>query len=231
MQEASGMLQNRETRKPTVFVVDDDTSIRNALCLLLKSVGLSVEPHASAQEFLGSYDPSMPGCLVLDLRMPGLSGLELQEELSRRAISLPVIFITGHGDVSAAVQAMKAGAVDFVEKPFSDQFFLDTIQRAVARDQRMRKRQADSQQTADRLEALTPREREVTGLVVKGKASKQIAAELHISQKTVEVHRMHIMEKLGARSVVDVVRTVLGAQMHPGGNGHAREQKQVACVQ
>ncbi len=223
------MIQHPDKTKPTVFVVDDDTSIRSALCLLLKSVGLNVEAHSSAQEFLGSYNPLVPGCLVLDLRMPGLSGLELQEELSKREVSIPVIFITGHGDVSVAVQAMKAGAVDFVEKPFSDQFLLDTIQRAVTRDRQVRKSRADSEQTAERLEALTPREREVTGLVVKGKASKQIAAELHISQKTVEVHRMHIMEKLGARSVVDVVRTVLGAQMTPGGNG--RSQKQVACVQ
>ncbi len=216
-------MHDLETTRPTVFVIDDDASIRNALHLLIKSVGLTVETHASGRQFLNDFDPTTPGCLVLDLRMPGMSGLELQEELHRRGISIPVIFITGHGDVPAAVRAMKAGAADFVEKPFSDQFLLDTIQRAIAQDTQMRKRWADAERARDRLETLTPREREVANLVVAGKASKQIAAELRISQKTVEVHRLHIMEKLGVGCVVDLVRMVFAARMCPAGTGHRRE--------
>jgi len=199
----------------TVFVVDDDASIRNALRLLLTSVDLNVETYSSGREFLESYNPMVPACLVLDLRMPDMSGLELQEELLMRDVDIPVVFITGHGDVPVATQAMKAGAMDFVEKPFSDQFLLDAIQRAIAQAEMTHQRRVQFEDVKRRLEALTMREREVMDLVVAGKASKQIAAELYISQKTVEVHRLHIMQKLGARCVADLVRTVLGARSCP----------------
>ncbi len=198
--------------KQTVFVVEDDPSVRKALALLIQSVGLDVRTYESGFGFLGEYDPSVPGCLILDLRMPKLSGLEVQQELLTRGIDLPIVFITGHGDVKVAVQALKRGAVDFVEKPFSDQLLLDAVQRAIELDCEARARHAGVQDMEVRLSALTPREREITEMVVDGKASKQIARELDISQKTVEVHRSHIMKKVKARCVADLVRMVLAVR-------------------
>lgn len=200
---------------PTVFVVDDDASVRKALQLLIKSVGLNAETFDSGHEFLRNYSPEMRGCLILDLRMPKLSGLELQDELLKQGIDIPVVFITGHGDVSVAVQALKKGAVDFVEKPFSDQLLLDAVQRAIIQDEQRRERRAKIEDIEERLQTLTSREREVMQLVVAGKVSKLIASELHISKKTVEVHRSHIMKKLGAKCVADLVRMVLGASVIP----------------
>jgi two-component system response regulator FixJ len=189
----------------TVFVVDDDPSIRRALTRLIQSVGLAVEAFGSAQEFLQACDPERAGCLVLDIRMPQLSGLDLQQMLSSRNIELPIIFITGHGDVPTSVRAMKAGAMDLIQKPFQDQELLDAIQRAIARDAELRKRRAEHDSAAKRASLLTPREREVFSLVVSGMMNKEIAAKLGISEKTIKVHRARVMEKMQARSVAELV--------------------------
>jgi two-component system response regulator FixJ len=189
----------------TVFVVDDDPSIRRALTRLIQSVGLSVESYASAQEFLQACDAERAGCLVLDIRMPQLSGLDLQQMLASHNIELPIIFITGHGDVPTSVRAMKAGALDLIQKPFQDQELLDAIQRAIARDLELRKRRAEHTSAARRAALLTPREREVFCLVVAGMMNKEIAAKLGISEKTIKVHRARVMEKMQARSVAELV--------------------------
>lgn len=195
----------------TVFVVDDDEAVRESIQLLVESAGLAVEVFASARAFLESYDPGRHGCLVTDIRMPGMSGLELQEHLAASGVTLPVIVLTGHGDVPAAVRALKAGAVDFVEKPFQPQALLDLIGQAIDRDSRIREASAREAAVAERLESLTPREREVMELVVAGKANKVIAAELDISERTVELHRGRIMRKMKVRSLADLMRLVLGA--------------------
>ena len=197
--------------EPTVFVVDDDPAVLRGLRLLVKSVKLNVETYLSAQEFLDSYDPARPGCLVLDMRMPGMSGLELQEILRTRNISIPVIIITGYGKVPAAVQAMKKGAVDFLEKPFNDQVLVDQVQKAVARDAQIRQKQALQEAMSARLALLTPRERDVMELVVAGKLNKVIARELGLSPKTVESHRAHIMKKMKVGSVAELVTLVISA--------------------
>lgn len=198
--------------KPTVFVVEDDPSVSKSLALLIRSVGIEAKTYECGLAFLDEYEPSQAGCLVLDLRLPKLSGLEIQEELLSRGIRLPVVFITGHADVKVAVQALKRGAVDFVEKPFSDQLLLDAVQRAISQDHDTRARHAAVEDIDARLSALTPREREIAEMVVEGKASKQIARELEISQKTVEVHRSHIMKKVKAKCVADLVRMVLAVR-------------------
>lgn len=190
---------------PTVFVVDDDPSIRRALVRLIKSVGCDVETYPTAKEFLDAYD-KRAGCLVLDIRMPGLSGLELQEVLAERQIVLPIIFITGHGDVPMSVRAMKGGAVDFLQKPFNDQELLDAIQRALARDTTLRQTQALRTEADRRVALLTPREHDVFRLVVVGKMNKEIAAHYGISEKTVKVHRARVMEKMQAASLAELVR-------------------------
>lgn len=200
------------TSEPIVFVVDDDSSLRKSLEWLIKSVGLSVETHASAQSFLDRYDPARPGCLVLDLRMPGMSGLELQTKLTEQDIDIPVIMITGHGEVPTAVRAMKSGALDFIEKPFSDQALLDRIQQAIEQDARTRKQHRFRRDALRQIEVLTPREREVMDLVVGGLPNKKIASELSVSEKTVEVHRAHVMKKLSAPSLADLVRLALAAE-------------------
>src|SRR6266568_1542575 len=189
-----------------VCVVDDDAPLRESLTNLLRSVGLRVATCASAQEFLRSPRPEVPSCLVLDVRLPGLSGLELQQRLAPGDLAIPIIFITGHGDIPMSVQAMKAGAVDFLSKPFRDQDMLDAVAAALERD---RKRRQDEHRVADlrlRLDGLTEREREVMGLVTAGLMNKQIAGELGLSEITVKIHRGHVMRKMAARSLADLVR-------------------------
>jgi len=194
---------------PTVFIVDDDAGVRSSIRLLLRSVGIAATPLASAQEFLAAFDPEQPGCLVLDIRMPGMSGMELQQALNLRGAILPVIFITGHGDVPMAVEAMQHGAFDFLQKPFRDQDLIDRVQKALARDRENRGALQKHDEIRARLEALTPREREVLELMVQGRQNKVMAAELGLSQRTVEIHRAHVMEKMGANSVAQLVRMVM----------------------
>jgi len=189
-----------------VFVIDDDESIREALNSLIRSVGLNVATFASAQEFLQSKRPDVPACLILDVRMPGLSGLDLQRDLAEANIHIPIIFITGHGDIPMSVRAMKAGAVEFLTKPFRDQDLLDAIQQALERDRRARSQQADSAELRNRYQSLTPRESEVFGLVVKGLLNKQIALQLGTSEITIKLHRRQVMEKMDAASLADLVR-------------------------
>ena len=198
-----------KTRNPMVMVVDDDSGVRNAMRSLLKSVGLESAQYASAQEFLAAYQPSQPGCLVLDIRMPGMSGLELQQQLNLRGAVIPVIFMTGHGDIPMAVEAMQHGAFDFLQKPFRDQDLLDRIQRAIAKDGELRKSLGEHERIKTHLEALTPREREVLDLLIQGKQNKVIAQELDVSPRTVEIHRARVMEKMNAQSVAELVRMML----------------------
>jgi two-component system, LuxR family, response regulator FixJ len=195
--------------EPTVFVVDDDDGVRRGLSLLLSSVGLRVETFPGAQEFLQAFDPERTGCLVLDVRMPGMSGLELQERLKADHSDIPIIILTGHGDVQMAVRAVQAGAVDFIEKPFREQMLLDRIQQAMAQDAENRAQHARLAVSRDRLARLTQREREVLRLVVAGRHNKTIAEELGVTVKTIEFHRSKIMEKTKAVSVAELVRLVL----------------------
>jgi FixJ family two-component response regulator len=189
-----------------VFVVDDDSSIREAIKSLVSLVGLRVETFGSAQEFLRNERPDLPGCVVLDVEMPGLSGLDLQDELAAHGIKLPIIFITGHGDIPMSVRAMKAGATEFLTKPFRDQDLLDAIHQAVEHDRAARQHSREVADLRDRFEALTSREREVMSLVVAGWLNKQIGFELKISEITVKIHRGRVMSKMGAQSLADLVR-------------------------
>jgi len=193
----------------TVYIVDDDAAVRGALLMLLKSVGLRGSGYGSAQEFLNSYQAHQPGCLVLDVRMPGLSGLELQQQLNLRGVTLPVLFMTGHADVPMAVEAMQAGAFDFLQKPFRDQDLLDRIQRALQHDSQMRAEQQQTQQLHERYATLTPREVEVMKLMTEGRPNKLMAVDLDLSQRTIEIHRAHVMEKMQARSLAQLVRMSL----------------------
>jgi two-component system, LuxR family, response regulator FixJ len=197
---------------PTVFVVDDDEGVRNSLRFLLKSLGIACRALSSANEFLDTYKPDQPGCLVLDVRMPGMSGIELQQQLNVRGAVIPVIFITGHGDVPMAVEAMQQGAFDFLQKPFREQDLIDRIQRALERDSRTRATLAEHANIRKSLESLTPREREVMILMTRGLANKVMAAELGLSQRTIEIHRARVMEKSGAASLAQLVRMVLNAE-------------------
>jgi FixJ family two-component response regulator len=197
---------------PTVFVVDDDEGVRNSLRFLLKSVGLATQALASASEFLDTYKPNQRGCLVLDVRMPGMSGLELQQQLNLRGAVIPVIFITGHGDIPMAVEAMQQGAFDFLQKPFRDQDLIDRIQRALERDARNRTALDQHARIRERLDSLTPREREVLTLMTRGQPNKIMAAELGVSQRTVEIHRARVMEKSGAASLAQLVRMVMNLE-------------------
>ena len=189
-----------------VFVIDDDASMRDAVSRLLNAVGLTVQTFASAREFLGGRLPDVPGCAVLDVRLPGLSGLDLQREMVERGIHIPVIFITGHGDIPMSVQAMKAGAVEFLTKPFRDQDLLDAVRAGIQLDRQGRKERAELAELRDGLRQLTPREREVMSLVVAGLLNKQIALRLGTSEKTIKIHRSHVMQKMRADSLADLVR-------------------------
>ena len=194
---------------PVVFVVDDDEEVRNGLKLLLESIGLSVSCYASAVEYLAAFNPKQPGCLVADIRMPGMSGLDLQEKLAEYPLHPPVIIISGHGDVPMAVRAVKAGAVDFIEKPFRDQILLDSVHRAIEMDAKQRGEASRLSDIRERLSQLTPREREVLDLVVSGMRNKTISAQLGITLSTVEAHRSRVMEKMGAESLSHLMRMML----------------------
>jgi two-component system response regulator FixJ len=191
---------------PIVYVVDDDDGMRRALSLLLSTVGYETAAFARPSEFLAHLRPDDPGCLVLDIRMPEISGLKVQQQLNRMGCMLPIIFITGHGDVPMAVQAMKAGAFEFIQKPFRDQDLLDKINDALRHDAGNRKGLARRTEVLNRLESLTPRERQVMDLVVDGGANKVIAIDLGLSERTVEIHRAKVMEKMSARSVAHLVK-------------------------
>jgi FixJ family two-component response regulator len=193
----------------TVYVIDDDEAVRDALGMLFRSVGYRVETYAAAADFLDGLDLERSGCLVLDVRLPGMSGLELHERLVSRHALLPVVFITGHGDVPMAVRAMKAGAVDFLEKPFNEQNLLDRVSRAFDLETRERREREQESDLRKRFESLTPREREVLDLVVDGELNKVIASRLGVSQRTVEIHRAHVMSKMGAESLAHLVRLTL----------------------
>jgi two-component system, LuxR family, response regulator FixJ len=199
----------------TIYVVDDDDGVRNSLRFLLKSVGLTARTLASAREFLETYKPGQPGCVVLDVRMPGMSGLELQQQLNLRGAIIPVIFITGHGDIPMAVEAMQHGAFDFLQKPFRDQDLIDRIQRALELDARNRAALAQQERIRARFETLTPREREVLTLMTGGKPNKVMAADLGVSQRTVEIHRARVMEKTGAASLAQLVRMAMDLESQP----------------
>ena len=196
----------------TVFVVDDDESVRGSLRFLLRSAGLESRAYGSAPEFLTAYDPAQPGCLVLDVRMPGMSGLDLQQELNLRGAILPVIFITGHGDIPMAVEAMQHGAHDFLQKPFRDEDLIERVRRALAKDAKARSALEEHKAIQARLGSLTPREREVLALMVRGKPNKIMAHELGVSQRTVEIHRARVMEKSGASSLAELVRMVMDVE-------------------
>ena len=199
---------------PIIFVVDDDETLRDSLRWLLESLQLHVQTYASAQEFLLTYDPVQPGCLLLDVRMPEISGLQLQDILKKRGIRIPIIIITGHSDVSMAVRAMKAGAVDFIEKPFNDQELLECAQQALAIDARQRLEEERQRIDGERLASLTSREREVLEKVMCGHLNKTIAAELGISMKTVEAHRAKIMEKLEVHTAYELAGVYFTGSLH-----------------
>ncbi|MCN4144371.1 MAG: response regulator transcription factor [Thiohalomonas sp.] len=194
---------------PSVFIVDDDEQVRSALTLLMESVGLKAKSFASAHDYLEQFDAAKPGCLILDVRMPGISGLDLQARLSAEKIHPPLIIITGHADVPMAVRAVTAGAVDFIEKPFNNQSMLDNVHRAIELDAKQRGESSRLQDVELRYDELTPREKEVLQLVIDGKRNKIIASEMHISQSTVEAHRSKVMEKMLAKTLSDLMRMAL----------------------
>jgi two-component system response regulator FixJ len=207
---------NKPADNETVFVVDDDQAVRESLRWLLESVGHSVETYESASAFLADHDGSRNGCLVLDVRMPGMSGLELQESLNGLSSTLPILIITGHGDVPMAVQAMKAGAMEFIEKPFNDQILLDRIQACLTHAASQRRDQENRSDILQRIARLTPREKQVMEAVVAGKPNKIVADDLSISIKTVEIHRARAMDKMQAKSLAELVALCIEAGVHTG---------------
>lgn len=199
---------------PTVFIVDDEADVRDSVGLLVRSAGLAVETFATADEFLHACDRERPGCMVLDVRMPGLNGLAAQQQLLKRGITLPVIFISGHGDIAMAVRAVQAGALDFLEKPFNDQALLDRVHKALAIDAENRAHAAAEAEIACRLRTLTPRECEVMERLIEGKVNKIIARELDVSTRTVEIHRARVLHKMGVGNVSQLVRLVLSTERY-----------------
>jgi RNA polymerase sigma factor (sigma-70 family) len=199
-------MRSMTSEAATVFVVDDDADLRESLAWLFESAGLRTKGFSTAQDFLAQYDPEEPGCLLLDVRMPGLSGLDLQEELTRRGVPPPIIIMTGHARVPMAVRALKGGAIDFIQKPFNDQALLERVRQAIDFDHQTRLARVERARFTELLADLTPREREVMNLVIAGKPNKIIASDLGISPKTVEIHRGRVMEKLQVDSVAELVR-------------------------
>ncbi len=206
------------TQLPAVFIVDDDPAVQQALRMLFRSVGYRAEGYSSAVQFMDAYNEGMAGCVLLDVRMPGMSGLELQDHLNERHSILPIIFMTGHGDVPMAVTAMQAGAIDFIQKPFNDQELLDRVAQAMSRDARNRAALQEKHEIRKRLDSLTPREREIMDMVVNGKANKVIAGDLQLSQRTVEIHRARVMEKMLATSLAHLVRMVIAVDDSESGD-------------
>lgn len=200
------------TKEPTVYIVEDDDAVRDSLQLLLESVGMPVATFPRADAFLDDYHSEMAGCLVLDIRMPGINGMELQRKLNTQHSTLPIIFVTGHGDVPMAVEAMQQGAVDFIQKPYREQELLDKIQQAMEMDAEHRQQLQEQHKIQERIDALTPREAEVMELMVEGKANKAIAFDLDISQRTVEIHRARVMDKMDAKSLAQLVRKVMAVR-------------------
>ncbi|MGM0569472.1 response regulator FixJ [Marinobacter sp.] len=196
----------------TVYVVEDDEAVRDSLELLLKSDGKQVKTYPSATDFLGDYSEDMAGCIVLDIRMPGMDGMELQKKLNARHSLLPIIFVTGHGDVPLAVDAMKEGAVDFIQKPYREEALLEKIESALERDREQRKTLSERQEIVRKIKTLTPRETEIMERMIAGQANKVIAIELDISQRTVEIHRSRVMHKMGTHSLAHLVRMVLSVK-------------------
>jgi FixJ family two-component response regulator len=216
IQRSSSAKPVESTDRPIVFVVDDDASMRQALARLFQSVQLRVEVFASPQEFLQSERPNVASCLVLDVRLPGVSGLDFQAELAKADLRIPIVFITGHGDIPMSVRAMKAGAVDFLGKPFRDQDLLDAVAAAIQRDQKRRDQENTVTDVRAHFSSLTHREREIMALVASGLMSKQIAAQVGLSEITVKVHRSHVMKKMGAKSLADLVRMADALGLKPG---------------
>jgi FixJ family two-component response regulator len=200
---------------PTVFVIDDDPSIRSALERLVASVGLNCQTFATADEYLAQMDPAAPGCLIVDMRLPGLNGFELQEHLNRDGYHPPIIFLTAYGDIKTTVRAMKHGAVDFLTKPFHEQELLDAIRQSVERDREGRRKHAELSRRQAQYKSLTPRERQVLALVVTGHLNKQIAAELNLSESTVKLHRGEVMQKMEAHSLAELVSIVADLEIPP----------------
>ena len=216
-QLAQGSAEAMTESEPVVYVVEDDDASRSLVRALTQSMGIACRAFGSAQEFLEKYDPLQPGCLVLDIFMPGMSGLELQEELNRRGTVIPVIFTTGHGDVPSAVEAMKRGAFNYLQKPFKNSELIDNVKNALDHDRNNRQALTRLDVIRERMVSLTPREREVLDLVVSGRPNKIMAQQMGLSQRTVELHRSRVMEKMGATSVAHLVRMLMNLER--GGNG------------